>query len=120
MPTKIVSFISLLVKRILNNVAKNLWDEFWTKVLEYVVKAEEYWNEEGKGKQKKDWVSRRIKDFVMEHKELSWIKIKILDLFLSIVLDALIATLNEELGQDWKDYIEELEDNWKDEIFNSA
>lgn len=120
MPTSVMAFISFIVRRITNSIAKNLWQEVWAKIFEYVVKAEEYWEEKNRGQQKKEWVIRKVKSFILEKRGLNWIKIKIIEVFLSLILDAIISTLNEEIGNDWVDVVEELEEDFKDKIFNSA
>ena len=55
--------------------------------------------------------------YINQKAEPNWIKRQIINLFISRVVDALVKTLNEELGKDWIDQAEELEEDWYKELF---
>ncbi|WP_245579475.1 glycoside hydrolase family 108 protein [Halonatronum saccharophilum] len=114
MSDKILSFLGLIVRNILNNTLEGLWGEVWEIIFELVIEAEKRWDESGKGKEKKKWVMDKLMKYINENINLNWIKKQLIEFFLSKVIDALIATLNEFVGNDWIDKVEELEEEWRD------
>ncbi|WP_408956486.1 hypothetical protein [Natroniella sp. ANB-PHB2] len=118
MSERILSFLSLIVRRIFSDVAETLWDNIWEEIFEAIIKAEEKWQESGQGKVKKEWVMEQVMDYIQEEVELNWIKRRMVEFFLSQVIDALIETFNELVGEDWIDQVKELEEEWRERYLN--
>lgn len=117
---KVLGLLSAFFRSLLNSTKKNLWNELWEKLFEFVIKAENYWEEQGRGEEKKDWVKKKVMGFVNDAVGLNWIQRRALSFFLSIVVDSLIATLNNQLGKDWIDKVEDVEENWANKLFNES
>ena len=112
-----LSFLSFFVRRVLDDDIDELWDEIWEKIFTLVIEAENKWDEKNRGKEKKKWVVEKVMKYIKQKVEPNWIKRQIINLFISRVVDRLVNTLNEELGKDWIEQAEELEEDWHKEIF---
>ncbi|QTL97102.1 hypothetical protein GM661_03465 [Iocasia frigidifontis] len=98
------------VKKILNSLVNNLWDELWVEIIKGVNLAEQKWKESGQGEAKKKWVMEQVMTFINEQTELNWLQKKLVYIFVDKTIDALIDTFNEELGKDWGNKVAE----WKE------
>ncbi|MCK8816891.1 hypothetical protein MWH28_05825 [Natroniella sulfidigena] len=118
MAERVLSFISLIVRQIFNNTAEKLWDGLWEEIFAAIIAAEEKWEESGQGKVKKEWVMEQVMNYAKEELELNWIKRRIVEFFISRVIDSLIETFNELVGEDWIDQVKELEEEWRERYLN--
>lgn len=118
MGDRVLGLVSNFLRVILGNVKNNLWDQLWYKTFEYVIQAEEYWDEQGRGKHKKQWVKNKVLEFINEAVGLNWIQRRIASFFLATVIDSLIDTLNDQLGKDWIKQAQQIEENWKDKLLD--
>ena len=103
-------FLAALVKRILQGVAQNLWDRMWGEVFNFAVEAEVRWKEKGKGAEKKEWLLDQTLEFIETRANLSWTQKQLIRLFVGEIVDSIIDELNERIGKDWGDKIEDLRD----------
>ena len=118
MGNRILSFISLIVRRIFTDTVENLWDNLWEEIFAAVIAAEEKWEESGQGKVKKEWAMKQIMDYIENETDLNWIKRRIIEFFLSRVIDSLVETFNDLMGDDWLDQVKELEADWRERYLN--
>lgn len=104
-----ISFVRRLLSNIIITTGKNLWDATWSEIFTAVEKAEKRWKESGKGEKKKEWVIDTVLEYIESQTSLYWFQKRIIRFFISSVADAIIETLNEEVGQSWVKKVESLE-----------
>ena len=114
-----LSFVIAFVLALLTRVANELWDAAFAKLFEAIAEAEAKWVEGGMGKVKRDWVVTQVMAFIDEKlknagKPLAWLDRWIVSLAVGAVADAIVDTLNETLGKNWRQKAEELERKWAD------
>src|SRR5690625_2248364 len=105
----VLAFLLGFVQRLLANVAQGLWDEVWEQIVTGVARAEQKWTESGQGAAKKTWVVDTVMEFVLARAELNWLQRQIVKLFVGRAVDAVVQTVNDELGKDWADRVKEFE-----------
>lgn len=106
----VLAFLAAVVQRFLTRVAQELWDQLWTQIFAAVAEAEQRWVEAGQGAQKRDWAVNTVMTAIEEKiTSLGWIQRMILRLFIGEVVDAIIATVNDELGHDWVEKVKQVE-----------
>ena len=108
-------FLGAVVRNLLTKIAQNLWESVWTEIAAAVAQAERQWREAGQGKVKRDWVVSEILTFVEREAKakgvaLNWFQRLVVRLFVGAVADALVQYINEAMGHDWVQRIDELED----------
>ncbi len=104
-----ISFVRRLLSNIFITTGKNLWDATWSEIFTAVEMAEKRWKESGKGEKKKEWVINTVLEYIESQTSLYWFQKRIIRFFISSVADAIIETLNEEVGQSWVKKVESLE-----------
>jgi len=106
----VLAFLAALVQRFLTRVAQELWDQLWAQIFAAVAEAEERWIESGSGAKKKEWAVNAVMSAIEERiSSLGWLQKMILRLFIGEVIDAIIATVNDELGHDWVEKVKQVE-----------
>ena len=118
MREKILAALTCLVRSFLQTGKESLWDNVWEKIFYVVVEAEKKWEESGRGQEKKEWAKDKLLLYINDLVGLNWIQRRVVSLFLSLSIDTLLDTLNENLGKDWLDKVKEFEQKWKDSIFD--
>ncbi len=109
------AFVALIygfVKRALTSVAQSVWDGMWVKMFDAVEEAEERWREEGYSEEKKEFVENKIKTYIDERVELNFFQRRAFNLFLSWGIDGMVEAIEDELGENWVESVEE----YKEEI----
>jgi len=107
------------IRNLLESAAQNLWEGLWEEIFKAVVEAEIKWKDEGMGDKKKEFVKDWIIDFLENHPslDLGWIQQRLVNIFINQVIDAIVDSLNEELGHDWLKRAEEVERNLSGRLF---
>lgn len=113
MKTAAISLLECVVKNILNGLSNNLWDKFWEYIFEEVEEVEEKWDD---GQTKKDMVMAKVMNKVCDEGRLGAIKKFIVELFLGIAIDTVVNIINEQIGDDWSEFIENKKDKLADKI----
>jgi len=112
MKSSLMAFLFAFIRSILTSVGQNLWDGLWEQLFAAIEYAEEKWNEENMGEKKKEFVMDKALEYISKHTDLNFLYRKALEIFISRVIDGIVAAINEELGDDWvekvKQYKEEL------------
>ena len=103
-------FLGALAHRILQGLAQHLWDRLWLALFDFAVEAEQKWKESGKGEEKKEWVMAKMLEFIEDKANLSWIQRQVIGMFVSEIINALVDEFNTQLGKDWGNRVEELQD----------
>ncbi len=106
-------FLGLLVRfaeRTLRRIGNHVWIGAWELKIEGVAEAEKYWEEKGRGEDKKEFVIKKVMGYIEGQKNLNFITRKILEMFVSRMVDAILEQLNEEIGKDWASQVEDLRD----------
>ena len=104
----LLAFLAALAERILQRFVQGLWDALWEEVFRAVAEAEEKWRESGQGKAKKAWVMEQVMKFIDERAKLNWLQRLVVQLLVDKAIDAIVATVNEELGRNWVERVKEL------------
>jgi len=113
----VVALILGYVKSFLKKIAQELWDNIWIEIFGAIAEAEKKWKENPDFiDDKRQYVKDYIFDYISEKKKLNFIEKQALNIFLNVVIDSIIATINEGLGKDWVEKIKELEDQLDDKI----
>jgi len=112
----LLAFLAALAERILQRFVQGLWDALWEEIFRAVTRAEEEWKASGQGQAKKAWVMEQVMKFVDERAKLNWLERLIVQMFVSKAVDALIATVNEELGHNWVEPVRKLKEKLAAEL----
>lgn len=104
----VLAFLAALAERFLRRFAQGLWDAMWEEIFRAVAEAEEKWQESGQGQAKKAWVMEQVMRFVDERARLNWLQRLVVQLLVDKAIDAIVATVNEELGQNWVERVKEV------------
>lgn len=104
-----LAFLVALAERILTRIANELWQETWRQIIAAVKAAEEMWEESGRGAAKREWVIEQVMGFIESRAKLNWLQKVLVRMFIGEVVDAIIRTVNEELGHDWAKKVAQLE-----------
>jgi|SRR6056297_818323 len=113
----VVALILGYVKSFLKKIAQELWDNIWIEIFGAIAEAEKKWKENPDFiDDKRQYVKDYIFDYISEKKKLNFIEKQALNIFLNVVIDSIVATINEGLGKDWVEKIKELEDQLDDKI----
>lgn len=89
-------------------VANMAWDDIWGKLFELVAEAEAQW-ESGQGEQKKEWVLQQTILWMDSTLKPTGFQRFLLKLAIGALIDAIVKTLNDELGNDWVARAREIE-----------
>ncbi len=96
-----VALLLAVLQRILRRVAQQLWDELWAELFKVIAQAELEWQEAGQGSVKKEWALARAMEFLEKRVRLNVVQRQIARFVISKVIDAVVASINAELGHDW-------------------
>lgn len=88
---------------------KSLWDATWSEIFFAIEQAETRWQKSGEGKKKKEWVISNVLEYIEGKASLSWYQRKVIRLFISMVADSIVKTINQEVGHGWVKKIKSLE-----------
>ncbi len=102
--------------RLLKWASQSLWDSFWSTFVWAIDKAEAVWEDKGRGEAKKEWVVDTVMDFAKQQISLNFFTRRALRVFVSRAVDAALKNLNEEIGKDWREHVEDLESYLADKI----
>lgn len=111
MKSSLMALLLGLVTSFLKDFAQEVWDGLWEELAKAAVKAEKKWKKAGEGRKKRKFVIKKVMNYINEKTDLSWLEKRIVSLFVGNVVDALIDTLNKNLGKDWGDVVMDIEDN---------
>lgn len=109
-----LALLWLWVKNILTSVAQGLWDATWAITFDAIAEAERKWDEGNWAKDKKQFVINTAIEFIENHEKLGWVRKQAVKMFLSMVIDRIVAELNDEIGKDWVKKAKDIEDNLDD------
>ncbi len=102
--------------RLLKTSAQSLWDGFWSTLFWAIEKAEDLWEESGRGDNKKEWVVDAVMDFAKQKWNLNFITRRGLRVFVGRVVDAALDELNKTVGKDWKSKVGDVQSKLADKI----
>ena len=108
----LVALIYVFVRSVLSTVAQALWDGMWEELFAGIEEAERRWRESGNGEEKKEFVQKYVMEYLREHLELGFVRERAFEMFLGWTIDGIVKAINEELGHDWVEKVEQ----YKDEI----
>ena len=94
---------------IILNTGQSLWRATWSEIFLAVEFAERKWEQSGRGENKKRWVIKQVMAFVKQRAKLNWLQRRIIILLISQVANAIVDSLNEEIGHNWIKHVESLE-----------
>lgn len=112
----LLSFLFGLVKKFFDNLANNVWDNLWEEVIIAVTKAEKKWEADGAGEKKKEWAEEQIMGYIEKEADLNWFERQITKVFISNVIDAVVKSMNDAMGQDWGLQVEKLQKSLEDRL----
>lgn len=96
-----LAILWVFVEPLLKRIANELWDGLWEQIILAIQAAEAKWAEAGRGEAKKAEVVATAMAYITERAKLNWLQLQLVKLFVSRTVDAIIAELNEQIGQDW-------------------
>ena len=106
--TVVVSIALAFLSSLLIKVANVAWDDLWAKLFELVAQAEDRW-ESGAGEQKKEWVLQQTMIWMDQVLKPRGFQRWILKFAISTLIDSIVKTLNDGLGNDWVAKAKEIE-----------
>lgn len=112
----VISSVRRLLSRVILKAGKNLWDATWSEIFTAIERAERRWQESGEGEKKKEWVISTVLDYIKERASLNWLQHKMVSFFISAVADAIVETVNEEVGHSWLKSVKSLEEELSHKI----
>lgn len=108
MASLVVAVLLGFLQSVIKRTANLLWADIWDKLFEAIAEAEARFKNDG-GQLKKQWVMETVEAWIKERMELNWIQNLLLKMLLGRVIDAIIAELNETMGDDWIEKAREVE-----------
>jgi len=92
------------------SVLQSLWDGLWEVLFEAIEYAEEQWRSKGMGERKKEFVIEKVFSYIEDSMDLNFLYRKAIEVFLSKAIDGIVSALNDELGDNWVERVEEYKD----------
>lgn len=99
------------VESLLKDIADAVWDALWEVLFEGIAEAEKKWDEGEFAEDKKEFVVEQVMEWVEEQEHFGWVRKKFIRMFLGIVIDRIVAELNEKVGEDWAEQAEDVKDD---------
>lgn len=112
----LVSFLRRFLTEVAYWAGQNLWDTTWTLIFQAIEEAERRWRASNHGQKKKEFVVTAVLEKIKDRTTLNWFQERALRLFISMMADAIVHTLNEELGHKWLKQTISLERRMADKI----
>ena len=113
----IIASIIILAERILRNVSQSLWETIWEQIFLSVEAAEKKWRDSGMGETKVQWVIDTVLEWIGEKANLNWWQKQIVRLFIKEIASAIVDSLNEQVGKDWINTVEQWQTSLADKVW---
>jgi len=104
------------VRSVLKSASQAIWEGLWGVLFAAIEEAEERWREEGKGQERKSFVEDKVMSFVQEKADLNFIQRQAVKLFVSKTIDTIVEQLDDELGENWIEKVDEYKQELADMI----
>ena len=109
MKDAVLSLTLGIARRTMMKVGQYVWDGTWNMIIQGIAEAEGLWEESGRGKEKKKYVIEKAIEYIEKNVRLNFITRRIMVMFVSRVVDAILDQLNEEIGTNWAEQVEDLQ-----------
>lgn len=84
-------------------------EQFFLRVATLMWDAEITWKEGGNGAAKREWVLGQLSDWLRTSTRLGWLQRRVVMAAAGLMVDSLIALINETLGDNWVEKADEAE-----------